>query len=481
VGDSDAGYDLSPVEQYVFKQQNSVFARIRNSMVRKELVILHKDGNKLPSNTRKWLKDRKVRMHHHIRTQSQHNKDYGRLARMLTGQAIGLVLGGGGAKGCAHIGVLAALEEAGISVDYIAGTSQGACVGGLYAMCGNSAEVRRRSQHQVAIFGNPLKMLSDLTLPIISYFSGVEMNNMLRTIFKRTDQRLVRQQEMQIEDLWIKFCCTTTSMCNHKLIIQETGPLWKYVRASMSLLGLFPPVYDHGDVLVDGGYVNNLPIDVVFALGAETVIAVDVENKDNSAFEELTDYGEALSGWWLLWRMIGYHLGLSEKVKIPPISEAHASLFYIASDMRLKDMIEEGERSGKVLYLRPKGIQGYGMTDYAKIDEIVKRGYDTAKEKIPEFRHFRQQLMAQNENKILNKNVKRSKSHEDVMRVEVESSAHHEEFSAQQPHSKESKTSPSRRIMSGIIFHLNSIMYRYMYTLTWLNLSILFSPTFMQI
>ena len=69
------------------------------------------------------------------------------------------------------------------------------------------------------------------------------------------------------------------------MVVHETGPMWKFVRASMSLLGLFPPMYNKGHLLIDGGYVNNLPIDVIHALGAQNIIAVDVESKDNSAFE----------------------------------------------------------------------------------------------------------------------------------------------------------------------------------------------------
>ena len=135
VGDSESAPNLSEVEEYIYDEENPVMDRIRNIMTRKELVILHRDASKHPKNTRKWLKLRKVRMHHHVRTAPQFNRDFGRLARILAGQGIGLVLGGGGARGLAHVGVVTALEEAGICVDFIGGTSQGGKYSYLLTAC----------------------------------------------------------------------------------------------------------------------------------------------------------------------------------------------------------------------------------------------------------------------------------------------------------------------------------------------------------
>ena len=260
-------------------------------------------------------------------------------------------------------------------------------------MFDNAADVRARAQYQSNMFGNLLSILNDVTLPIISYFSGVGLNNLLRTMYKPSEKRFAKQEEMQIEDLWIKYCCITTSMVKQQMSVHETGPLWKYVKASMALLGTFPPVYDNGDVLIDGGYVNNLPIDVIFAMGADTIVAVDVENKDNSQWELLTNWGDSLSGWWLFARLIMSKLGIGGKVNLPKMSDAQGTLFYIASTMRLIDMIEEGERSGKLLYLHPSGIEQYGIAEYGRIDEIVKKGYSIAKAKLPEFREYRLKLL----------------------------------------------------------------------------------------
>ena len=213
-------------------------------------------------------------------------------------------------------------------------------------------EVNRRAKFQADSFADIWQVLSDITLPIISYFSGFGMNNCLREMY-RSPQKKRERKEIQIEDALIKFCCITTDTTAGKMVVHETGPLWKFVRASMSLLNLFPPMYDNGHLLVDGGYVNNLPIDVVHALGAQYVIAVDVESKDNTAFENVYPYGDSLSGFRIAGNKLLSLFGFTKPYNIPRVADHSVSLFFIASTMRLQKMIDEGERSGKLLYLRP--------------------------------------------------------------------------------------------------------------------------------
>src|SRR3990167_9589727 len=193
--------------------------------------------------------------------------DFARMARFLTGTAIGLVLGGGGARGCAHVGVIQALEENGIPIDFIGGTSIGALMGSIYARDPDFINVLTQAKKVSKQMSNRWAQALDLTYPRVSFFTGKALNRILVKIFRKT----------LIEDLRINFFTITTNISKSKMMVHREGTLWKYVRASMSLVGFVPPLCDDDDsLLVDGGYVNNLPADVMRSFGVYNIIAVDV-------------------------------------------------------------------------------------------------------------------------------------------------------------------------------------------------------------
>jgi len=209
------------------------------------------------------------------------NGDYERLVRHLTGKARGVVLGGGGARGLAHLGVLATLEEQGLPVDYIGGTSQGAFMAGLYALTLDVQECFPLSKILSDKIGTVASMMRDVTLPIMSYFSGELFNEAIqvrmcsvpsasRCVCMRvrcafaTLSRLTPTcdlppqdvfKDVQIEDLWINYFCITTNVTKESMGVHEAGCMWRHCRASMTVNGLLPPMVMDGDVVVDGGYV----------------------------------------------------------------------------------------------------------------------------------------------------------------------------------------------------------------------------------
>uniref|UniRef100_A0A0X3NX62 Patatin-like phospholipase domain-containing protein 7 n=1 Tax=Schistocephalus solidus TaxID=70667 RepID=A0A0X3NX62_SCHSO len=249
-----------------------------SSKVTKLLVLMHTLETDYPpvKSTAAWLNARPwVNQHYHIRcpprvlskrssrnlvvfysrvfsceTPNPH-ADISRLARYLTGQAVGLVLGGGGAKGGAHVGVIRAFQEAGIPIDMIGGTSIGAFVGALWAEETRVAQCSQRARDFALVFKSVWPKIRDLTYPTVSLFSGYEFNVHIETIFK----------DRQIEDLWIPYFCITTDISNCKMRIHTNGSLWRYIRASMSYPSLLPPLCDPIDshLLLDGAFVNNLP------------------------------------------------------------------------------------------------------------------------------------------------------------------------------------------------------------------------------
>ena len=145
--------------------------------------------------------------------------------------------------------------------------------------------------------------------------------------------------------------------------------MWRYIRASMSLSGYLPPLCDNGNLLLDGGYLNNLPADVMKSLGANTIIAIDVGSTDDTS---AVDYGDSLSGWWLILQrmnpLAGY-LG-PDVSKIPALAEIQSRLAYVSCVKQL----EEAKSVEGVLYLQPK-VAGFGTLDFHKYEEIYKEGY----------------------------------------------------------------------------------------------------------
>ncbi len=211
---------------------------------------------------------------------------------------IGLVLGGGGARGAAEVGVLKVLEEKGIRPDYIAGTSIGAIVGGLYA-CGYSADeldTMFRGQEWLSLIGDRNR---DLRKSIIDERDGVtylfgfpisgstkktETDESALGILGGTNitlllDSLTKQYDgiESFDDLPIPFRCVAVDLKRQKEVIMDSCELELAMRASISIPGAFKPVKWKGMVLVDGGMLNNLPVDVVRAMGADIVIAVDLE------------------------------------------------------------------------------------------------------------------------------------------------------------------------------------------------------------
>jgi predicted acylesterase/phospholipase RssA/CRP-like cAMP-binding protein len=239
-------------------------------MKRKHLVVLHDAGTTEPTAVARWQEGRNYERIYPMRT--GHAADFARLARFLNGAAVGVVLGGGGARGFAHLGVLRALEESGIAVDLIGGNSMGALIGAQYACDVPLDEIRERTM-RFARGGERL------TIPIISIVSGRRVERDLRKMFG----------ERSVDQLWRPFFAAACNLSRACTTVQESGPLWRAVLASNSPVGLFPPVLYQGDLLVDGAILENVPVGAMRARlgtslerrhGNGTIIAIDVDVRD---------------------------------------------------------------------------------------------------------------------------------------------------------------------------------------------------------
>jgi lysophospholipid hydrolase len=183
---------------------------------------------------------------------TQHRRsDFARLARHLCGKSIGLVLGGGGARGISQVGVIRALEEAGIPIDLVGGTSIGAFNAGLYAKDADSVPIYGRAKKFAGRMASLWRLATDLTWPTTSYTTGHEFNRGIWKTFGDT----------QIEDFWLSYYCNSANILKFRMEVHTTGYAWRYIRASMTLAGFLPPMTDEeGNMLVDGGYMDNLTV-----------------------------------------------------------------------------------------------------------------------------------------------------------------------------------------------------------------------------
>uniref|UniRef100_A0A672HEZ4 lysophospholipase n=1 Tax=Salarias fasciatus TaxID=181472 RepID=A0A672HEZ4_SALFA len=306
----------------------------------KQLVLLHREDGPPPRGTAEWLNMRTwISRHHHLSCPRRvfsrrslpklrelyqrvfekcpdRHSDFSRLARILTGNSIALVLGGGGARGCSQVGILRALNEAGIPVDLVGGTSIGSFMGALYAEEKSNSRMRVRAREWAMDMTSFFKKILDLTYPVTSMFSGASFNSTISSVFK----------DRQIEDLWLPYFNITTDITAFSMRV-------------------------HTRTFTDGRRIHQQPA-----------------SRDET---NLTNYGDHLNGWWLLWKRLN---PLAEKVKVLNMAEIQNRLAYVCC-VRQLELVRDSEYCE---YIRPP-IDRYGTLEFGKFDEIAEVGYQHGK------------------------------------------------------------------------------------------------------
>ncbi len=225
-----------------------------------DVILMHDVGDRVVSDGRDWKRAARAERVFHWHRGCK--ADLERIARTAAGRSVGLVLSGGGARAYAHIGVIRALHEAGISIDFAGGTSMGAIVAAGLALGWNDDEMERNIC-QAFVYSNPL---DDYTLPVVALTKG-----------RKVDERLLRFfQDTLIENLRIPYFCVSSNLENGRAAIHYDGLLRTALRASIALPGILPPVVLDGAVHVDGAVANNFPVDVMGNFHRGMTIGVDV-------------------------------------------------------------------------------------------------------------------------------------------------------------------------------------------------------------
>jgi NTE family protein len=312
-----------------------------------DLILLH-DGRRDGEQTvARWRERLPLDLICHVRRDNRN--DIARLARLLRGTAVGLVLSAGGARGFAHLGVVRALREAQIPIDLVGGCSMGAIVGAAVAMDWDDAEIRERL-HSAFVESNPI---NDYTLPFLSLVRGNKIARRLEEHFGC----------IHIEDLWRPFFCVSTNLSAGALAVHRDGPLAHALRASVAIPGLLPPVMIDREVHVDGGVMNWLPVDVMGAKRG-AVIAVDVASDP-----ALTSFGES-DGTHSVWQF------LRRRPRMPPIVD----LLFRAATVGSDELGRAARSQADILFKPP--LEAVGMLDWQSCDDVIDAGYRYAIEKL---------------------------------------------------------------------------------------------------
>jgi len=325
---------------------------------RAELVLLHPDATERPTGTLAWLEQRNVVTHHHVRLGN--DRDLRRVARRASGRAVGLVLGGGGARGFAHIGALRALEEAGIEIDMVGGTSIGALISAAYAAGISVAAMRGLAE----TFASPKKLL-DRTLPVVALMVGRKVTTFYRKLFG----------DLLIEDLWTPCFGVSSGLSRARAVVQRRGLVWRIVRASTALPAIFPPLLDDdGEVLVDGCVMNNMPLDVMRAqCEGGTVLGVNpMPTRDK---QKNYNFGPSISGWRALLARFGI---MSAGMRAPLIIGSVMRATEINSANRMRQV---PFRQLADLLVEP-AVEAYAILAFEQYAPIIDIGYEATKAQV---------------------------------------------------------------------------------------------------
>ncbi len=306
-----------------------------------DVVMLHPGAARRAARPQEWLNAANGSRLFHWHGDSQ--SDARRLARIMAGRSVGVVFSGGGARAYCHIGVVRAMRELSIPIDFAGGASMGAVVAGCVAMGWDDAEIDRRIR-KAFVESNPL---GDYNLPVVGLVRGRRVADRLYEHFGDTE----------IADLEIPFFANSTNLTNGLPRVHRTGRLRDALRATISLPGILPPVVDGDDILVDGAVLNNFPVETMRDQHPGLVVGSDVsrqpEGLNRAEFERPMSF----------WRWVMTH-GFSSP---PPI----AGLLMRAATLR-DDRLAPRDLADVIVLPELPDVQ---LRDWTAYDKAVEAGY----------------------------------------------------------------------------------------------------------
>lgn len=334
-----------------------VLSELRNAAlpVPVELVLLRPDGDPAP-HTLAWREQTGARAHYYVHPWEE--RELSALARQVTGRGVGLVLGGGGARGFAHIGLIRALEDLRIPVDLAGGTSMGAFVSALL-MCGfDSVEIAQIAR-ETFVRNN---YLNDYALPRVSLIRGRRFGVRLAEIFG----------DQQIEALRRTYFCVSSNLSSGATVVHDRGPLSTWVGTSMAIPGFAPPIAYEEELLCDGALADNLPTEFMQGLERGSIVASNVSSEGAI-------------------RIAGEGVGapdpealLRRRRRASRASPRIGEILLRSATLTSQATIDRAAARADV-YLRMP-CQEFGSFDWRRLDELAERGYEHALEQLSPLR-----------------------------------------------------------------------------------------------
>lgn len=319
-----------------------------------DLIFLH-SGSSI-SGTKKWLDPRPIKNYLHINVHSLKDKE--RLLRFINGTSFGVVLNGGGARGMAHIGALMTLEDMNIPIDFVAGCSMGAFIAALYARGLNIPEIIELARKGLGEYKK------ELALPLVSLMTGESINDVCKVL----------AGDFLIEDLPYPFFCVAANLTQEKLEVFDKGPLWLALRCSISIPGIFPPIYNElGDTIVDGGILNNMPVDIMREMmGQGQILAINssIQNKLRPRF--ITDTS------FISWKYLFKKFNPFSKQNDVPDNIFNTILL----SMHLSANQKEKLMGNQADYFLELDTKKFNLLEFYRLNEIIDWSYKDSTEKL---------------------------------------------------------------------------------------------------
>jgi NTE family protein len=262
---------------------------------------------------------------------------------------VGLALSGGAARGFAHIGVLGVLQQEGIPIDMIAGTSAGAVMGAIYAA---GRDTREMIEQAVAASGQKLTLFIDPCLPRTGFLKGRKIKNLLSGFIGGN---------IKFTDLKIPFACVATDIYTGEEVIMDSGLVLDALRATISIPGIFTVFKHEGRYLVDGGLTTPVPVNVVKQMGADFVIAVNVNH------------------------IVSDHIGKASQKRLqahkePTLLQILMQSFYITTFSLAHRSLAAAD-----IVIEPY-MPHINSGDFSKVEEMIAHGHHAAHEALPEIK-----------------------------------------------------------------------------------------------
>jgi len=290
----------------------------------------------------------------HGGSSTRHSCARSEVADRRRGHGYGLVFSGGGARGFAHLGALRALREQGVPIDQVAGCSMGAVLAATIALDHDDDTLWEVVQRQS-------RRLRDCTLPIVSLLKGGRISRSIEHTFGSWD----------IEDLWLPFYCVSTNLTTSQLEVHRRGSAAIAIRASVAIPGVLPPVPCDGDLLVDGGVMNNFPFEMMRDNSTvATIIAMDVARDQGPA--AAADYGMSVSGFQAL--ISSFRRGESVYPSAPSVLRSLLAGAIQNQNASLAD--------GSLDLLLTLRLPGFGLLDFERSRVIADTGYEASKSEV---------------------------------------------------------------------------------------------------